>query len=215
MNDGRGTIDRWRTACAVAMMGALLAGCQANSLASGSGSGDPMQDLLGDPLVALGVKADPNQEYIEYGPRSPLVMPPSGDLPPPQQAIAMTEGWPDDPDERQRREYEAARRAALQEMPRDVENAPQPMSRADLDEWGRRFGRVDSNSPLRPADPGNAVNPAELRARSIDPNAAPSEPPRRALTDPPSGYRMPAPTVAAETQEEPRRRGLFGGLFGG
>lgn len=204
------------TAFGLAGAALLVASCADNSLRTA----DRNVDGLGSPLVMLGLRADPDREMIEYGPRAPLVIPGNSDeLPPPEQRVADHGlDWPDDPDVRTRREIAQARRAAESEGVRDVERASEAMSRAELDEWGRRFGRVsDAPRTYGRGEHSEAVSPEELRAQMSDPDAddvALVEPPRRRLTEPPAGYRRRADTgeVVAEEEEE---SGGFLGIFSG
>lgn len=189
----------------------LLAGCMGGNSLQTSG---PSLDPLGDPLVLIGLREDPDREVIEYGPRAPLVIPNSAELPPPeQQVVEARADWPDDPDVRARRFNEEQRRAAARQGVRDFEEASRPMTRGELDEWGRRFGRVSGNEATasRRQD-SEQMHPDELAARTADPDdVSYMEPPRRRLTDPPSGYRRRADTGEPEVEEE---GGLLSGLFG-
>ncbi|WP_436642863.1 hypothetical protein [Microbaculum sp. FT89] len=205
---------------AICVAGGLLAACSGSS----SGFNDPVEDMLGDPLVAMGLKVDPSEETIEYGPRSPLVMPSADqaarDLPPP---VAASESygaeWPTDPDAERRRKEAEMRQAALKEKPRDVEYASEPMTPGELEEWGRMYGRSNgSGVALGPKKPGGkevakTVSPRELLDRRKDPNQPlRSEPPRQSLNEPPAGYRTPAPSV--EGTGEPEKKGFFSRLWG-
>lgn len=212
--------DRFRarvaTLLAVGVAGVSLAACSS----SNSGFSDPIEDAIGDPLVMMGLRVDPNKEEIEYGPRSPLVMPAPAqtqDLPPP---VARTESfgaqWPDDPDERAKREAEAMRQAAREEKVRDVEYASTSMTPDELDEWGRMHGRTNGAGITlgpRGREQNKTVNPRELLDRRADPNELRSEPPRTSLNEPPPGYRTPAPPVDGEAPVE-QKKSLFQKLFG-
>jgi hypothetical protein len=201
---------RWSGVCGICIAGLLATGCYSNSLQSSSSD----TAGIGDPLALIGLRADPAQEEIEYGPRAPLVIPGQSHLPPPQSQMAAEDpAWPDDPDVRQRRQLAEARRAASEQTLEDVERASQPLTRAELDEWGRRFGRHDPTQPRSAQrDPSAAASPEELRARTASVDGS-VEPPRRRLSDPPGGYRQPADTD--EVIPPPRRQGFFSRLFGG
>ncbi len=222
MTDDNRIKARLATGLAVCVAGGLLAACSGSS----SGFSDPVEDMLGDPLVMMGLKVDPTKEEIEYGPRSPLVMPgaqPSQDLPPPVAQASnevLSPQWPKDPDVERRKSEAAMRQAALQEKPRDVEYASEPMSPDELDEWGRMYGKSNgSGVALGPKKPGGkeetkTLSPRELLDRRKDPNQAlRSEPPRQSLNEPPPGYRTPAPTVDGEAPP-PAKKGFFSKLFG-
>ncbi len=205
---------------AICVAGGLLASC---SSGSNGGFNDPITDALGDPLVAMGLKVDTNKEEIEYGPRSPLVMPgaqPSQDLPPPVEASqSFGEQWPNDPDAARKKQEAELRNAALQEKPRDVEYASAPMTPGELDDWGRMYGKTNgSGLAVGTQAAGKAevktVSPRELLDRRKDPNQAlRSEPPRTTLNEPPPGYRTPAPQVEGYEQPE-EKKGFFSKLWG-
>jgi len=204
---------------AICVAGGLLAAC---SSGSNNGFNDPIEDALGDPLVALGLKVDTGKEAIEYGPRSPLVMPgatPSQDLPTPVAASqSLGEQWPTDPDEARKQEEAKMRKAAMQEKPRDIEYASAPMTPGELDEWGRKYGKTNgSGLQIGSQAAGKAevktVSPRELLDRRKDPNQIRSEPPRTSLNEPPPGYRTPAPQVEGYEQPE-EKKGFFSKLWG-
>jgi hypothetical protein len=118
---------------------------------------------------------------IDYRERSPLVVPPKIELPPPRSAgaEANTANWPQDPDEKKRKAAIAARKKALSSQTPtavDQRRPGDPPARTELsftDKVSNFFG-------------GNK------------PEAAPftGEPPREDLTQPPSGYQIPSPDYA-------------------
>jgi hypothetical protein len=217
MSIDRVLTSRLRTGVAACVMGGLLAACSN----SNGGFNDPVEDLLGDPLVMMGLKVDPNQETIEYGPRSPLVMPAptaAQDLPTPHAATTSygTE-WPDDPDEQAKRYEQELRQAALNEKPRDTEYVSKAMTPSELNEWGRKYGNTNGagvGSTVAPRREENkVVSPRELLDRRDDPTGElRSEPPRSTLSEPPPGYRTPAPPVDGYGQPE-EKKGFFARLF--
>ena len=149
------------------------------------------QRILQNVLGTLGLK---NSSDIEYRERSPLVIPPKVDLPPPQaSATAATPNWPVDPDIKRRHE-----------------------------ESNRRFNEVDDTRPLRPSElnVGDKVKnrgPSESQDQLDGRPSRPSdlgytggvwhslfgnkdegvkftqEPPRTSLIEPPTGYQTPSP----------------------
>lgn len=206
-------VGRWLGVCGLCISGFLLTGCYSNSLQASSTEAGAM----GNPLVMLGLREDTDYEEIEYGPRAPLVIPAETNLPPPRTQMAAADpAWPDDPDARMRREREMMRRAAAEQTLEDVERASNPLSRAELDEWGRRFGEPRSTQQTASSrDPSGAMSPEELRARRADPDAVAAEPQRRRLSDPPTGYRQPADTGDVADVQQTERPGFFRRLFGG
>lgn len=207
-----------RSVTVVATVGAFAAGCGQ----SGSGFSDPIEDALGDPMVALGLRVDPNEEEIEYGPRSPLVMPAetaAADLPTPYDPVeTYGVNWPDDPDERAKREYAAMKKAAAEAEPEDFDEYSYVMSPQELNEWGRMYGRQNGagfgSSTADGREVDKVVDPRELLdRRKNDTELLRSEPARVELTDPPAGYRTPAPPVDGSELPEEKKKGLFGRLF--
>lgn len=158
----------------------------AASGASADGDGVAMKSLLG----AIGI-IPRERPPIEYRERPPLVVPPKLELRPPADAGIVggqVANWPKDPDVLARQ--------------RDAAEARKPFSdnsRLSPDEIqaGRRAGSASvSTNPAARHSEKTTMTPEELRA--VDPrnNARPvlagAEPERRALTEPPSGYRKPA-----------------------
>jgi hypothetical protein len=142
---------------------------------------------------------------IDYRERSPLVVPPKLDLPPPVTATkdVKAPNWPKDPDEARRKAAIAARKKAKP----DWQQANMPVSRAELD-GDKRTDRSGSDDP---SQPGNALNNAVLTPQALgvdgrfgsifggkDTEAAQfkGEPTRESLTQPPSGYQTPSPNFA-------------------
>lgn len=216
MTDGRYDKSPAVRAGALTIAALLVAGCAGNALETG-GTEASAQDLLGDPLVVMGLKADPNQEFIEYNPRSPLVMPSDSSLPAPTQQAALGPEWPDDPDVRAARQIEEMRRAASQQGVEEVENASRAMSRSELEEWGRRYGRVDTNqrqATRTRREPDNLWSREQLARGEVDPNAPIPVPQRSALTEPPTQYRVPAEGAEGYTPSEPKKKGWFARMMG-
>jgi hypothetical protein len=207
-----------RTGATACIIGGLAAGCSS----SNGGFNDPVEDLLGDPLVMMGLKVDPNQETIDYGPRSPLVMPAPAQeqaLPPPQATPeSFGVAWPNDPDEVAKREEAELRKASMNEKPRDTEYLSKAMTPAELDEWGRRFGNTGGAGAGEIVQPrreeNKVVGPRELLdRRKASSNELRSEPTRATLAEPPPGYRTPAPPVEGYGNPEEKKKGFFARLF--
>lgn len=191
-----------RVTSGVAMVGLVV--CAGTTLArAGDDDSDSSNTSFYDSfLKVIGVEGGPD---IQYGERSPLVVPPTRDLPPPManQAPAVPD-WPKDPD------MTRQKRAKVQEK-----RKPQP----DY--------VLDSSRPLSPAElkvPGPLPTSTGGRAPDADPEAQPvtpavtqrgnrnlfsfdnifnhnkpeyatftGEPQRANLTDPPPGYLTPSP----------------------
>jgi hypothetical protein len=195
---GRRTLIR--TARAAALAALCVCACTVMARAGDDdpnatqGSGGSIYDKMLN-VIGLG-----SQGTIQYSERSPLVVPPTRDLPPPgANAPPSVPNWPKDPD------MERAKQTKVQEKP-----APHP-------NWV-----IENSRPLRPDElrnPGGTT-----AANPTTPNAGPSaadypdqierskksifsldwfkkeqyatftgEPARSSLTDPPVGYQTPSP----------------------
>lgn len=136
---------------------------------------------------------------IEYRERSPLVVPPSRDLPVPENAaVAPAPSWPKDADRQPKKKKAAAKR-------KDWDEEARPLSPYELDK-GRKAGagltptntvREERGAPLRPDELGyrGGVFGSLFGANKEKGETAvfTGEPPRTTLTAPPSGYMTPSP----------------------
>jgi hypothetical protein len=145
---------------------------------------------------------------INYRERSPLVVPPRIDLPPPAGTVeAKTPNWPKDPDE-------ARRKAAIAERKKIKTPTVQDLNRPLLpSELNVAKGAPTSAANSDTAQPGNSNNPmmspSELGFEGRFSNmfggnkaqVAPfkGEPTRDSLTQPPPGYQTPSPSYAYGT----------------
>ncbi|WP_407177015.1 hypothetical protein [Bradyrhizobium sp. STM 3562] len=159
---------------------------------------------------------------IDYRERSPLVVPPKLDLPPPVSAKAEVNvpNWPKDPDD-------ARRKAAIEKRKKDKKDT------RDAVEKSREASRVLSPSELNVArtapsggnnhtsdseqpggDPGShaVLSPDQLGfegrftnlfgGNKTETAEFKGEPPREALTQPPPGYQTPSPNFAYGTGKQ-------------
>jgi hypothetical protein len=140
----------------------------------------------------------PNDPAINYRERSPLVLPPSRDLPPPATAAAAdSPAWPVDRDVQRRREENVRRRAGG--VGYDPVEATRSLRPSELE-----VGRGRSTEKTINGDPGGeTLKPSQLGYTgglfSFGFNQKPDtatfagEPPRRSLIEPPTGYQTPSP----------------------
>ncbi len=142
---------------------------------------------------------------IEYRERSPLVIPPKIDLPPPQSAAAATPAnWPKDVEAAERKRLRAA------EKNRVMGGAgARPLTPAELAVGTTKH--VAATEPLQPGIPANPVlSPSQLGFKGnlwdtmfggSKTESAPftGEPEREQLTQPPPGYQTPSPNFAYGT----------------
>lgn len=138
---------------------------------------------------------------IEYRTRPPLVVPPNSTLPRPQDpASARSAAWPNDPDV-QRRKDEANRPAYV--LTEKARNNP-VLSQEELRRGRISRGEVAPTIVEEHSNYNNQIQPIrigkDLAARrnqaAEETLAYGSEPPRRLLSEPPTGYRRPAATAA-------------------
>jgi hypothetical protein len=167
------------------------------------------QRVWGTFMRGLGLR-DPNAPTIEYRERSPLVVPPTRDLPPPQAKATPKGGaWPNDPDASKARKAQEAKKKGLAATNARIENQGRPISPDELNR-GTTTGSVPSNRSNAPApgtDPdGRQLEPSALGyigglfsgrawgfgAYQEETGTFTSEPPRTALTEPPPGYQTPS-----------------------
>jgi hypothetical protein len=148
---------------------------------------------------------------IDYRERSPLVVPPKIDLPPP--ASASTEvkvgNWPKDPDEARRKAAIAARKKQNKD-PREAsriltpselnQRGPKASSTADSDSVTQPGGNPGANAVLSPSQLGYTGGFSGLFGGNKAETAPfKGEPTRESLTQPPVGYQTPSPGYAYGT----------------
>ncbi|MDR3466694.1 MAG: hypothetical protein P4M07_12180 [Xanthobacteraceae bacterium] len=177
------------TTCAIGVGLCVMTGAARAQDTQGAQSADELQqrfmsafsiDKIGE---LTGMKKDEKEKAgIEYRERSPLVVPRTRDLPPPEtgEAAAKVTNWPKDPAAAGARKP-AATRAAL---------ATQQPGTTELPE-GRSGGfKIDFSD----------FNLGKKKAEAVQ---FTSEPPRETLTQPPIGYQTPSPDYAYGTGGEP------------
>jgi hypothetical protein len=189
-------------ACACAVLVSLSA---ATAYAADDEDEDTFeQKIIKNILGGMGVNV--GAAGIEYRERSPLVLPPSRDLPPPAAgAAAANPAWPRDPE---RRKTKAAKvpdnvRATAHDPGSTSALTPDELRRGTLAKGSRPgdYASQEDNNIGRPMRP-NELNPggnsifswSGLSGRQQE-EAAPftGEPARSTLTQPPTGYQTPSP----------------------
>jgi type IV secretory pathway VirB10-like protein len=145
---------------------------------------------------------------IDYRERSPLVVPPKIDLPPPASAAveAPVPNWPKDPEVRRRKEAKAAR----QKDNKDPREASRVLTPSEL-AVGKTAPAKRTAETNQPGDPGASaiLSPSQLgfdggfmgMFKGSKTESAPfkGEPTRDTLTMPPPGYQTPSPGYAYGT----------------
>jgi hypothetical protein len=145
---------------------------------------------------------------IEYRERSPLVVPPKIDLPPPASASADVKApnWPKDPDEQRRKAAIAARKKEN----KDPAEAHRTLTPSELNKGKVAASARTSDDPIQPGTNNNPMlSPAQLGftgslgdlfgGNKMETAPFKGEPTRDSLTQPPSGYQTPSPNFAYGT----------------
>ncbi|MEA2867936.1 MAG: hypothetical protein QOE39_2651 [Bradyrhizobium sp.] len=149
---------------------------------------------------------------IDYRERSPLVVPPKIDLPPPAASSAEVKApnWPKDPDEA-RRKAAIARRKKENKDPIEAARILTP-SELNVGRTSPQHSNPKDSETLQPGgDPGtNAIlSPSQLGfdgkfssyfgGNKAETAPFKGEPTRESLTQPPPGYQTPSPNFAYGT----------------
>ena len=175
------------------------------------------EKIIGGIMAGIG-GTNMDNRGIDYRERSPLVVPPKLDLPPPQAAATevTAPNWPKDPDEA-RRKAQIAKRKKDKKDTRDAttvsNDAARPLSPSELNVGRTAAPAVAPNQVKQPGegDPGrNAIlNPSQLGytggfsgmfgGNKAEVAPFKGEPTRDSLTQPPVGYQTPSPNFAYGT----------------
>ena len=155
-------------------------------------------------MGALGLR-DGSEPDLDYRERSPLVVPPSTNLPPPESTAAPANpAWPVDPDQKRRRETRAKARTYATGTNEDS----RPLTRSELDPPGAAAARRGGASGTSAGGNDHQMLPSELGyvgglfsrksfgfgTQSDEVGTFKQEPPRTSLSAPPSGYQTPSPS---------------------
>jgi hypothetical protein len=146
---------------------------------------------------------------IEYRERSPLVVPPRLDLPPPVSVSGEVKdpNWPKDPDEAKRKAAIAARKKA---KPDPIE-ASRILTPSELNAVRTAPPSRTNNDPVQPGNSSNnpILSPSQLGynggfsglfgGNKAETAPFKGEPTRESLTQPPAGYQTPSPNFAYGT----------------
>jgi hypothetical protein len=164
--------------------------------------------ILDSVMRGIGLR-NGNESQIEYRERSPLVVPPSRELPPPADAnTARSAAWPVDPDVK-RRQDAAAKRKATNYRGYDPDEEARNLTPSELNPpgtTGATGGNRRASAPVNTniGDDGKPLQPSELGyfgglfssfggSNKAEVGTFTREPPRSSLTAPPAGYQTPSP----------------------
>ena len=165
------------------------------------------QKFMRSIMEGLGFRRD-GEEGINYRERSPLVIPPSRALPPPERsdaAIANNPAWPKDPDAERRKTQAAMEKG--RNVSDEREREQNPLRPDQLTPGGRakkKQARTDDGYEPPASGFGSQIMPSELGFKNSmwgnmfggkkeESAKFTGEPPRSLLTDPPPGYQTPSP----------------------
>ena len=146
---------------------------------------EKMMDSLKAPFTTTNM----DSRGIDYRERSPLVVPPQLDLPPPAAAAAEVNApnWPKDPDEKRRK-------AALAARKKTVTNAPHELTPAEAE--AARASAAASEQPVPQQSFTEKMSTYLGGAAKPEVGQFKGEPVRETLTQPPPGYQTPSPNYA-------------------
>ena len=184
------------------------------------------EEKIVDGLMAGIGATNMENKGIDYRERSPLVVPPKLDLPPPATGTEVkAPNWPKDPDEARRKAAIAARKKENKEYREVI----RPLTPAELAVGKTSAPARTSNDPIQPGFGSNnpVLSPSQLGFNGSfsdffggnKAETAPfkGEPPRESLVQPPSGYQTPSPNFAYGTgpreslnKEYNPAKGLYG-----
>ena len=177
----------------------------------------PEQKVLDGIMGVFGITRGNSGPGIDYRERSPLVIPPSanaslggaGTLPSPATDKVANPNWPVDPEVKQARALAKSRKENDGRTSSQIfDDNTRPISRDELEKG--RTNRTQNNTTGRREDPdspsasrgwiwqdlgyaGGVFN-SMFKSDDEQPKRFVGEPPRTSLTEPPSGYQIPAPT---------------------
>jgi hypothetical protein len=146
---------------------------------------------------------------IDYRERSPLVVPPKLDLPPPESVKTEIKdpNWPKDPDEQRRKAAIAARKKDN----KDPREASRILTPSELNAGKTAPTSRTNNDPVQPGNSFNnpILSPSQLGftgsfsslfgGNKAETAPFKGEPTRESLTQPPTGYQTPSPNFAYGT----------------
>jgi hypothetical protein len=185
---------------------ALLAGVLllAGAAVTGVARADDDDEEAPDVGFIRGLLGGGNKDGIDYRERSPLVIPPSAEMPPPDAGSTdRAAAWPQDPDVKRRQKGAGgARKPAVDSVERGGRALrPDELRRGATASSGPRERSVtlsdtDIGRPLMPSELGTNTSLFGMFAggNSDKPESFTSEPTRSRLTEPPVGYRTPSST---------------------
>ncbi|MGD0025799.1 MAG: hypothetical protein ABSC37_14455 [Xanthobacteraceae bacterium] len=172
----------------------------ANTAAARAGDDDDSESFTSKFMRVLGLKNPGTTESsIEYGERSPLVVPPTRDLPPPVTAgPPPAPNWPKDPDVEQRAKAKVKEKVVPHND--NVRELSRPLSPGELNVPGANTSAGDAAGPNGSSQQTTAADTGAKKSifsfdwfKKEEYATFTGEPGRASLTDPPPGYLTPSP----------------------
>jgi hypothetical protein len=185
-----------------ATLGVGLAGLFLCTNSAARAGDDDGPSVMGKVMETFGLR-DPKGSYagIDYNERSPLVVPPTRDLPPPEAATAPpVPNWPKDQDMIRRAKAKAEEKKVAPH-PDYVSDSSRPLRPNELEPAGapRVNTSIDSSASANtqmsdPRDTGAKKSLfSGMFSSKTEYTTFTGEPSRGTLTDPPPGYLTPSP----------------------
>jgi hypothetical protein len=177
------------------------------------------EKIIDNLMGGIGAQRMGSKPGIDYRERSPLVVPPKLDLPPPASADAKAApNWPKDPDEKRRKQAAAERKKARK--PASPEEDARPLSPAEMNIGRTAAAPRTSDQPIQQGASTNpSLSPAQLgytgglwnmfRGNAPESKSFTGEPPRQSLVEPPTGYQTPSSNFAYGTGPDESRRTYY------
>jgi hypothetical protein len=197
-----------RSAAAVLLGAALAAGFAVGPAAAQEDDTPAGRKVMDSIMSAIGFQRPGAKASIGYPERSPLVIPPTRDLPPPEANSAQNNpAWPVDPDVKKRRDAAKQGYKTNPGYGGYMEEQQRPLTPDELAKG--RVGRTPTQKPRgadgaedhRPSKPweigaGNVFTWNGLFGAPKKEESVPfaGEPSRTELTQPPPGYQTPSPS---------------------
>jgi hypothetical protein len=188
---------------------AITLGTAGNAFAAEDEEDVPLDTrVLRQLLKDWGLQRGGSDPGIDYRERPPLVVPPSRNLPKPEEdgPVARNPAWPNDPDVNRRKREAAAEKARLKAGV-SAEEQSRVLRPNELDQSGRKASTGPAAPGRTAEDTARPMSQSELGSKNVfrsmfssfNPNKPPEvapftgEPPRTSMTAPPIGYQTPSP----------------------
>lgn len=168
------------------------------------------EKILDNIMSGIGATNMQDHKGIDYRERSPLVVPPKIDLPPPVSASAEVNApnWPKDPDVAQRKAAIAA--SKKNKKPANFWEAARPLTPTELAAGRTAAPTRPDTDPVQPGRQADTMlSPSQLgftsgfmslfHGNTSEQAPFKGEPSRESLTQPPVGYQTPSPNFAYGT----------------